>query len=183
MKFNIILFFLCFSLPSICKSQVIYQSTRGLVEFYSETPTVKISGKNENLLTKLDVSTGLVMLEIKMGDFIFQDKFVEYQFNGNYLQTNRYPKAVFKGRISPMFNLSKPGQYESDITGKMLIHGVISSRKIRIKVKVLPNRVIEVNSVFIIPLKDHAIQIPSEMEHKIARIVGIYFKTSLVCKN
>ncbi len=118
-----------------------------------------------------------------MGEFEFKDRFVEYQFNGNYLQTNKYPKAIFKGRMNPLVNLSKPGDYEADVDGKLLIHGVISSRKIRIKIKVLQNKILEVKSVFIIPLKDHAIQIPDEMESKIARIVGIYLQTSLVSKN
>ncbi len=82
-----------------------------------------------------------------------------------------------------MINLSKPGDYEADVDGKLLIHGVISSRKIRIKIKVLQNKILEVKSVFIIPLKDHAIEIPTDMQDKIARMVGIYLKTSLICKN
>ncbi len=81
MESKFFLFFLMLFLPILSKSQSIYQSSRGSVEFYSETASTKISGKNENLITKLDSKSGLVSLEIKMGEFEFQDRFVEYQFN------------------------------------------------------------------------------------------------------
>ena len=51
---------------------------------------------------------------------------MEEHFNENYLESNTFPKANFKGAITDLskVNFSKDGSYAVSVKGDLTIHGV-----------------------------------------------------------
>lgn len=93
-------------------------------------------------------------------------------FNENYLESHRYPKAVFKGKITK-FDLKDIDEIEKEflIKGKLTIHG----KSKEIVVKALLKKVydgIQITSDFPISITDFDIEIPNRVALKISKTVN-----------
>jgi len=52
-------------------------------------------------------------------------------FNENYLESDKYPEASFKGKIIEDIDLDKDGEYEVRAKGELTIHGIMQERIIK----------------------------------------------------
>ena len=59
-------------------------------------------------------------------DFHFENDLMEEHFNENYLHSDKFPKAYFKGVITNLkdINFAKDGVYNATVKGNLTIHGV-----------------------------------------------------------
>ena len=57
---------------------------------------------------------------------------MEEHFNENYMESNTFPKANFKGTITDLgkVNFSKDGTYPVTVKGDLTIHGVTKTSKL-----------------------------------------------------
>ncbi len=51
---------------------------------------------------------------------------MEEDFNENYMESDKYPRSTFKGRIANINKIdsSKDGTWQANVTGDLMIHGV-----------------------------------------------------------
>ncbi len=156
-------------------------TNNGIIIFEASIPLYEENKAiNESVYCVLNSKTGEFKSLVFIKDFHFKMPLMEEHFNENYLESNRYPKAIFKGQIQG-FNINNIGTTpkEFKIKGKLEIHGkrkeitsLIVLRKI--------NDTLELVSNFNIDLNDFNIQIPKILSMKIAETVNI--KTSYVLK-
>ena len=169
MKIKTILLFLF--LPLIGRD--IYLTRSGEVSFFSSTPIYDIQAVNNQMTCVLDMNTGNVSFRIPILGFNFPNGLMQEHFNENYMESDIYPNASFKGKINEWseLKLSEKPQ-EVILNGTMTIHGVsntVSEKGIIFK----KNKDVIGESKFQIKVADYNIEIPKLVREKIAKVVDV----------
>ena len=64
---------------------------------YSETPIETIEAHNRQVNSALDSETGDFVFRVLMRSFEFEKALMQEHFNEKYVESDKYPKAQFKG--------------------------------------------------------------------------------------
>lgn len=117
----------------------------------------------------LKVETGDVALLVPMKTFHFNNALLEEHFNENYLHTNKFPNASYKGKLIG-FNknqLAKDGVYNLTSEGQVTLHGVTKNFKSPVKLEV-KGKTATYYCVFKIKAEDYNIDIPGLVKPKLS---------------
>ncbi|MDY0200280.1 MAG: YceI family protein [Tenuifilaceae bacterium] len=160
-------------------AQNIFISSAGTIEFTSDAPLELIEAKSDKLEGMISLSDRSFSFDISMASFEgFNSKLQQTHFNENYIETSKYPKATFEGKIIEEYDFSKPGTYDIRGKGFFSVHGIKENRIIRCKMVVTKTN-IEISSNFTVFLEDHNISIPSIVNQKIAEEIKVKIKIVL----
>lgn len=136
--------------------------------FLSDAPLEMISATSQSLIGVLNTEDRRFSFSIPVNTFNgFNSSLQQTHFNEDYLETDKFPQATFKGKIIEEVDLQTEGQYRIRAKGKLEIHGLVEDRIIRCDVSVEPGG-IAVKSEFTVFLDTHDIKIPSIVNQKIA---------------
>ena len=156
-----------------------YKIVDPYVTFFAGTPLEDIDANSDKLVGVLDNEKQTFAFRIAMNTFQFKRELMQEHFNENYLETDKYPNAEFRGVIKGDFDLTKVGEYPVTAEGKFEIHNVEKEYSIPAMINVTKDsRSIE--AVFPIELKDHDIKIPTVVLMKIAEKADVTVKAKLV---
>ncbi len=157
-----------------------YFTKTGRIEFFSKAPLEDIEAKNKTVTAVLDSKTGAVQFSVPMKGFEFPKALMQEHFNENYVESDKYPKAEFKGSIANNneINYKKEGSYKAKVKGKMTLHGVTRDVEASGTIKVAGNQVF-LNSVFNLQLSDYKIAIPGTVKDKISNSIRITVDSKL----
>jgi polyisoprenoid-binding protein YceI len=143
----------------------------GKMEFYTATVLSDIEAVTEKLDVKLDVQTGNVEIAVNINSFDFEYETMKEHFNEDYMESDKFPQATFKGKI--LQDIS--GVFEDknvDATGDLTIHGV--TRKIEVKANVSQkNGFTIIKSKIPVVFKDYGVDDPSILSKSVAKDVEI----------
>lgn len=116
----------------------------------------------------LKVETAEVALLVAMKTFHFNNALLEEHFNENYLQSDKYPNATYKGKLIGFTKdmLSKDGVYTIASEGQVTMHGVTKNFKSPVKLEV-KGKTATFNCEFKIAAADYNIEIPSLVKSKL----------------
>ena len=140
----------------------------------------EIKANSKTATCVVETSTGAMEWAILMKSFSFKNALMEEHFNENYVESSKYPKATFKGKLDDASGVkwTKDGSYPVAVSGKMTMHGVTkdvtTKGSITIK-KGAPT----VNCDFDLVLADYKIEIPSVVGKKVADVVKIKVNAGL----
>lgn len=148
-----------------------YKSVTSGIHFYSEAPVEDIEAVNHDGQSAINVATGEIVFSIPIKSFIFEKALMQEHFNENYLESDKYPNATFKGVISG-FNVENKEWQQATAQGKMSIHGVEKDFSCEGKIKI-ENSALKIETKFPIQLKDYKIKIPKVVFYNIAEIVDV----------
>jgi len=157
-----------------------YFTKSGKIEFFSKAPMEDIEAKNKTATAVIDTKTGAIQFAVQMKGFEFQKALMQEHFNENYVESDKYPKAEFKGTITNNsdINYSKPGTYTANVKGKMTLHGVTKDVETTGTIKVAADH-LDASSSFSILLSDYNIKIPNIVKDKISNNIKITVDTRL----
>jgi hypothetical protein len=152
-------------------------TTDGVIVFEASIPFFEaVEAKNEAVNCVLKTKKGAVTFVTYIKSFRFKRALMEEHFNENYLESNRYPKATFKGIIEK-FDLKDLGAVSKEyyIKGRMTIHGKSKNIRVIAKIKKV-NKGIELKSIFSLNTDDFDIEIPFIVRSKISKkvLVSVY---------
>ena len=99
-------------------------------------------------------------------------------FRENYMETEKYPRATFRGKIIEDVDLTKPGTSVIRAKGVFNIHGTEKERIVKVKLNVRDNE-IHADAEFEVPLDDHNIRIPKVVNQKIASVIMVEVRAVL----
>jgi len=54
---------------------------------------------------------------------------MQEHFNENYVESDKFPYATFKGKITDDVDLSKDGTYNVSVSGDFTVHGVTNRER------------------------------------------------------
>jgi polyisoprenoid-binding protein YceI len=148
------------------------------ISFYSEAPLENIEAVNKSASIVLKTTTNEIQMSVSIQNFKFKNALMEEHFNENYMETTKYPKAVFKGKINEAVDYTKEGETKVTITGKMEIHGVTKDITID-GAMTKAGSDLKLFSKFKIKVADYNIKVPSMYVKNIAEVVDVTFNTVL----
>ena len=140
----------------------------GFIGFFSHTAMEDIKGDNNQVVGVLDISTGEMVFQALIKSFHFDRALMEEHFNENYMESDKIPKSIFKGKITNLssVNFSKNGTYDVIVEGDLTIHDVTNKISTKGTIEVVSGG-INANSKFNIVPEDYKINIPGVVRDKI----------------
>lgn len=151
-----------------------YSAKNGYVGFYSHTPVEDIKADNNQVASVLDSETGDIVFQILNKSFHFERALMEEHFNENYMESEKFPKSTFKGKITDISSVkfSVPGVYNVTVEGEMNMHGVAKPFSTKGTLEVLKEG-LAARSEFVIIPEDYGIDIPGIVREKIAKEIKV----------
>jgi len=140
-------------------AQTKYTSTKGFVSFFAKAPVADVDARNEKVKVEMS-SDGEVSFDMAMSDFEFKNGKMGRDARKKYLETEKYPKAGFKGKIQGKVDYDKPGTYNVTAIGKLKIHGVEKNVAEKGTVTVAEGGGVKLQSEFSVILADYKIDTP-----------------------
>jgi len=171
----ILLIFLAFTIQSNAQK---YITKNGNITFYSDGPLEKIEARNKQVNSALNTETGDFVFKILMKSFVFEKALMQEHFNENYVESDKFPTAMFKGQVTNDVEFSASGTYEVNVEGDLTIHGIKQHIQEKGTFKVSENG-IHGTSKFHIVLEDYDISIPGAVTGKIAEEIEITIDVTL----
>lgn len=149
-----------------------YITKQGTISFYSHSVAEDIEAVNNQVLSIVDVETGDLAISILMKSFLFEKSLMQEHFNENYVESDKFPKASFTGKILDVKNPSTTGKVW--IEGNLTIHGI--TRKIQVETYMeIDNNNISLKGSFSVLVEDYKIKIPSIVKNNIAKAIEVSF--------
>jgi len=171
------LFFLLFILIAFTgfkeQPSELYQTTNGKISFKSDAPLEVIRAASNELIGLIDIGKNNFSFKIDIRSFQgFNSPLQKEHFNENYMESDKYPNASFKGKIIEDVDFSVDGTYQVRAKGTLTIHNVSRERIIQSDITVKKN-IITVHSNFTVLLSDHNIPIPQVVYQKLANEIKV----------
>lgn len=151
-----------------------YLTRTGKITFFSGTPLENIESFNNNVSAVLDSKTGDVLFIVPIKSFKFEKATMEEHFNDDYMESSKFPKSDFKGRITNINDVKfeKNGTYNVKVSGKLTMHGVTKDINESGTI-IVKDGVVTVSSKFKVKTADYGIKIPSLVASKVAKEIQI----------
>lgn len=149
-----------------------YVSKNIRLALFSSTPLEDIRAVSDQCTGVLLRETREVAFQVPIKSFEFEKKLMQAHFNENYMESDRYPMAKFKGLLDKEVDFSKDGVYVVTVTGILDVHGVAQRRTIQGRFVVEKGQ-IQLNTQFKVACVDHKIKIPTLVFKKIAEEIDI----------
>ncbi|MBK7181626.1 MAG: YceI family protein [Bacteroidetes bacterium] len=159
-------------------SAQIYIAKSCEISFFSSSPLENIEAINKNTKPIINTATGDVQMKIAITGFVFEKPLMQEHFNENYLESDKFPSAIFKGKINEKIDWTKDGEHKVTITGTFEIHGVKKERTFDGVVKI-KGQEITISSKFNIHIADYNIKVPSLYVKNIAEDVEVKINSVL----
>ena len=157
----------------------VFRCENGKINFKSEAPLEVISAKSGKLRGVIDTAKQTFAWSVEIKTFEgFNSPLQREHFNENYMESKKYPKASFSGKIIEKIDFQKNGTYSVRAKGQLNIHGVEQERIIKSQLEVSGGK-LRVQASFTVPLADHNITIPKVVYQKIAEEIAITVNAEL----
>ena len=149
------------------------RTSEGMISFDASSPLEDIVAVNEKVNAIIDIQSGEIAVVLLIKDFKFRKKLMQEHFNENYMESERYPKAIFSGTISgwSLDNLHNEGK-DFRLSGELTMHGVTRPLEDSIQLKRKGKDII-CSIDFIVRTEDHKIKVPRLLFKKIAQQVNV----------
>lgn len=159
-----------------------YYTKNGTIGFdaTSSSSPEKIEGMNRSATCVVDTKSGAIQFAVLMKGFAFERALMEEHFNENYVESHKYPKAEFKGKIKDSENIdySKDGAYTVKVKGDLTMHGETKEVETTGKLTVQGGKINAV-AEFNVKLSDYEISIPGLVADKVSKSAKISVSCSL----
>ncbi len=175
---KLVLLFTAFGFSSGVFAQIFMAKTCD-VSFFSASPLENIEAINKASKPLINTSTNDVQIKIVNTAFIFEKPLMQEHFNENYMESEKFPTVIFKGKINEKVDWTKDGENKVTVTGKMSMHGVDKEITIDGVVSVKGEE-ITISTKFKVKVADYNIKVPSLYIQNIAEIVDVKLNAVLV---
>jgi hypothetical protein len=175
------LFILILSLASISAiGQGKFISKNAYISFYSSTPLENILGESNEAVTILNAENGEIAFQALMTTFHFKRALMEEHFNENYVESSKFPKTKFNGKIES-FNKSMLTSPVANvkITGKLNVHGVEKDITVPGTIGIEDGKLVATSKFQVTP-EDYEITIPALVRDKIGKVMDITVKANYI---
>ncbi|GGD29353.1 YceI family protein [Flavobacterium orientale] len=146
----------------------------GTIVFEASVPSFEeVKAKNEAVSCVLNTTSGEIASLALMKGFRFKIALMEEHFNENYVESDTYPKASFKGTIEDFdYRKIDQNQKEYTVNGKIEMHGKSKQISVTAKIK-KTEKGLEFLSNFDLNADDFNIKIPNIVSKKVSKKVNV----------
>lgn len=151
-----------------------YVTKTGHIKFYSETSIETIKAHNKTVNSAFNPKIGDFVFKVLIKSFEFEKALMQEHFNENYMESDKFPNAVFKGKVENLSNIhfGNDGVYDAVVKGNLTIHGVTKAveEKGTFSIK---NGKIQGTCVFKVLLEDYKIKVPGAVKKQISESIEV----------
>ena len=165
----LIIIFSFFNFSLEAQKMTIKSST---ISFFSDGLLEDITAVNTASQAILNLVDGAFVLRIPITSFEFPNQLMQEHFNENYLESDKFPVATFKGKLNRTFEMGRITNTTFEAHGELMIHGIAQERIILVDISD-EKKGVKVRGKFDIALEDHDIDIPSLLFQKIAEVIAV----------
>lgn len=163
---------------SLTNAQKFYTKS-GTISFISKASLETIEAINKTSTCVLDTKAGTIDFTVPIQGFVFDKKLMQQHFNDKYMESNKFPKASFKGIIdNNTIQYNTGGTYDITASGKLTIHGITKDVMATGKITV-NGETIMATSAFAINLSDYDIKIAAIANENISNHININVNVDL----
>lgn len=179
-KLSLLLSVSLLAIAMTSRAQGKFYTKSGRITFFSSAPMEDIEAINKSAIVLLDSKTGDIQFAVLMKGFEFKKALMQEHFNKNYVESDKYPKAEFKGQIvnNGEINYAVNGTYTAKAKGKLTIHGQTKEVEASGTITVKDGK-LTLNSVFNVLVDDYKITIPKLYRDNIAKSIRVTIDCSL----
>lgn len=141
------------------------------VSFYSHATIEDITAENKKTSGIFNAATSDIVFSVPIKEFEFAKSLMKEHFNEKYMETEKFPKSTFQGKLTG-FDAKVTGLQQVRAQGKMTIHGVTKDIDMPGTVEVKGNKV-EMKSKFMVKLEEYNITRPQLLWQNIAEEVEV----------
>jgi uncharacterized protein YdeI (BOF family) len=171
---NTLIIFICIAFSTVAFSQKMITRS-GEIKF-----DATVSGAMDSVLATsstvssiFDKSNGDLVVQGLVKSFKFKSSLMEEHFNENYMESDKFPKTSFKGKVIGFEG--KSGSY--DVEGELTIHGV--SNKVKTKMTVVVGTKTTISGSFNVKLKEYKLEVPALAKKTLSETAKISVKLDL----
>lgn len=173
----IFFFFVLFSTSMF--SQGVFITRNGVVTFNASTPLETIKPTNNYVSSVLNSENGEIVFQLNIISFKFEKALMETHFNEKYMESDKFPKSKFIGKVQAWNSDFLDGNlHKITSEGIITIHG-IEKTIVTNGTIISRNNLIEIKSSFDVDLDDFNIKIPKLVKDKISKTVDIEVEIKL----
>ncbi len=150
-----------------------YMTQSGNVRFFSSTPVEDIEAINNQVSTAINVETGDLVFSLLMTAFTFEKALMQEHFNEKYVESDKYPKSMFKGKVeglTPEALTAEPKAFP--VAGELTMHGVTRTVSTTGSLQKRGAQIVG-QCTFLVQPEDFDIKIPGAVRDKIAKEIEI----------
>ena len=155
------------------QAQKLYGTRNAKVSFIA-TNDEDVKAVNNEVASRLS-DKGEISFSLLIKGFKFEYAEMQEKFNNDYAESNKFPRAEFKGNISNIkeINFTKDGNYKAVVKGNLTLHGVSKPVTVNGTITVKGGKV-SATGKFPIVMKDHKIDASAVTEKVNAEINAVY---------
>lgn len=158
-----------------------YLTRNGYVHFKSNAKVDDdVEAVNRSMACALDAQTGEIVFTVMIKSFTFRKALMQEHFNENYMESDKFPRATYKGKIADhsRIDFTKNGKHKVKLVGTLTIRDIPKNREDEAEIEIRDGTVI-LTSAFGVACADHDIKIPKLVEDKIAKVIDVDFQVEL----
>lgn len=178
-KFTVIVFFLLGVLNVSIAQLYTAKPDKSVISFFSSSPLEDIKAINTKSAFVLNTATNDLHVGVTMVYFKFEKALMEEHFNENYVESDKYPTSVFKGKILENIDYSLDKENKVTVKGTLSLHGVTKEVEMKGTLSKKDDSIL-IASDFKIKIADYNIKIPSLYVQNIAEVVDVSVTATLV---
>jgi hypothetical protein len=170
MKYISIIFLALMSIDMAGQEIYVCKNTR--ITLYSSAPIEDVKAVSSIGVSVYNPVSGELSFSVPIRSFQFDKSLMQEHFNSDYMESDKYPRATFKGKVQEQIDLNKDGVYPVKVSGEFTVHGITHARTIQGTITV-KNGMPGITSEFMVKCADHHIDIPQIVFHNIAESIKI----------
>ncbi len=175
-KLAFLILFVSFSIFGQTK----YLTKTGIVDFEASVPSFEeVKATNNTVTAIINTDNGEFAALVLVKGFRFKNALMEEHFNENYAESDKFPKATFKGKLVD-FDISNLKETYT-INGILSFHGKSKELKLSCRLTQM-EKVFKISGDFIALASDYDIDIPKIVSKKIAEEIQVSFNFDLMKK-
>jgi polyisoprenoid-binding protein YceI len=179
MKKSILFLFLFVTASAFSQT---YFTRAGNTDFKASVEAFEqVEATNISTTVILKSASGDIAAQLFITAFKFKVALMQEHFNENYMDSNKFPKAIFRGKLEN-FNLSEIGdKNEYPLAGTLTVRGVKKEISTIAQIALVDDK-LTISANFMVEPQDFDIDIPKVVREKIADKINISINYELVEK-
>lgn len=172
---------ICLITCQVALSQTYFTRT-GFTEFKASVEAFEpVEAKNNSTTAILKTQSGDIAAQLFVNAFKFRVALMQEHFNENYMDSDKFPKAVFRGKLKDFDFGAISGEQEYDLSGTLTVRGVKKEINTKAKIKKEGDKLI-LSTYFSVEPQEFDIKIPNIVKKKIADKINVTINYELVEK-
>jgi len=167
-RFLLIVFLVLLAAKVTAQKYVVDRSDIG---FFSHAAIEDIKADNKKASGIFNAETGDLVFSIPINEFQFAKSLMQEHFNEKYMESDKFPKATFKGKVTG-FDPKGADTQEASAAGQLTLHGVTQEVTIPGTIQKIKDK-LQFKTKFIVKLADYKIEIPQLLWQNIAEQVEV----------